>query len=47
MELGVDSLTSLVLAEKFKKELSIEIKSSLFLECLNVGDLKAWMEQNV
>jgi iterative type I PKS product template protein len=46
VELGVDSLTSLVLAEKFKKELSIEVKSSLFLECLNVGDLKAWLEQN-
>lgn len=46
VELGVDSLTSLVLAEKFKQELSIEVKSSLFLECLNVGDLKGWMEQN-
>ncbi|EFQ33703.1 beta-ketoacyl synthase domain-containing protein [Colletotrichum graminicola] len=46
VELGVDSLTSLVLAEKFKKELSIEVKSSLFLECVNVGDLKEWMEQN-
>ena len=46
VELGVDSLTSLVLAEKFKKELSIEVKSSLFLECLNVRDLKEWLEQN-
>lgn len=46
VELGVDSLTSLVLAEKFKQELSIEVKSSLFLECLNVRDLKGWIEQN-
>ena len=46
VELGVDSLTSLVLAETFKKQLSLEVKSSLFLECLNVGDLKVWLEQN-
>ncbi|ORY60945.1 beta-ketoacyl synthase domain-containing protein [Pseudomassariella vexata] len=46
VELGIDSLTSLVLAEKFKQELSIEVKGSLFLECLNVGDLKGWIEQN-
>jgi asperthecin polyketide synthase len=46
VELGVDSLTSLVLAEKFKKELSIEVQSSLFIECVCVGDLKAWLEQN-
>ena len=47
VELGVDSLTSLVLAETFKKQLSIEVKSSLFLECTNVKDLKVWIEQNV
>ena len=46
VELGVDSLTSLVLAETFKKQLSLEVKSSLFLECLNVKDLKVWLEQN-
>lgn len=46
VELGVDSLTSLVLAEKFKQELAIEVRSSLFLECLNVADLKSWLEQN-
>ncbi|GKT49751.1 non-reducing polyketide synthase nscA [Colletotrichum spaethianum] len=46
VELGVDSLTSLVLAEKFKRELSVEVKSSLFLECIKVADLKAWLEQN-
>ncbi|KAL8789569.1 MAG: hypothetical protein Q9195_006746 [Heterodermia aff. obscurata] len=46
VELGVDSLTSLVLAETFKKQLALEIKSSLFVECLNVGDLKVWLEEN-
>ncbi|KAI1079859.1 putative polyketide synthase [Whalleya microplaca] len=45
VELGVDSLMSLVLAEKFRHELSIEIKSSLFLECPTIGELKAWLEQ--
>lgn len=46
VELGVDSLTSLVLAETFKKQLSLEVKSSLFIECLNIGDLKVWLEEN-
>jgi acyl carrier protein len=46
VELGVDSLTSLVLAETFKKQLGIEVKSSLFLECVTVNDLKVWLEQN-
>ena len=32
VELGVDSLTSLVLAETFKKQLSLEVKSSIFVE---------------
>ena len=46
VELGVDSLTSLVLAERFKKQLSLEVKSTIFVECLNVGDLKVWLEEN-
>jgi acyl carrier protein len=46
VELGVDSLTSLVLAETFKKQLEIEVNSSLFLECVTVNDLKVWLEQN-
>ena len=45
IELGVDSLMSLVLSEKFRKELSLEVKSSLFIECPNIGELKGWMEQ--
>ncbi len=46
VELGVDSLMALVLSEKFRNELGLEIKSSLFLECVTVGDMKAWLEQN-
>ncbi len=45
VELGVDSLMSLVLSEKFRNELDLEIKSSLFLECTTIGDLKTWLEQ--
>jgi len=45
VELGVDSLKSLVLSEKFRTELQLEVKSSLFLECPSIRDLKGWLEQ--
>jgi asperthecin polyketide synthase len=45
-DLGIDSLLSLVLAEKFRAEVGIEIKSSLFLECPTIGEMKAWLTQN-
>lgn len=45
VQLGVDSLMSLVLSEKFRAELSLEIKSSLFLECPTIGEFTAWLEQ--
>lgn len=45
VQLGVDSLMSLVLSEKFRAELSLEVKSSLFLECPTIGELTAWLEQ--
>ena len=45
VELGVDSLMSLVLSEKFRAELSLEVKSSVFIECPNIGELKAWLDQ--
>ncbi|KAL4948108.1 ketoacyl-synt-domain-containing protein [Aspergillus filifer] len=44
--LGVDSLMSLVLSEKFRSELGIDIKSSFFLECPTVGEAKEWIDQN-
>ncbi|KAL4925855.1 ketoacyl-synt-domain-containing protein [Aspergillus undulatus] len=44
--LGVDSLMSLVLSEKFRAELGVDVKSSLFLECPTVGEVKGWIDQN-
>ncbi|KAK1751370.1 Non-reducing polyketide synthase aptA [Echria macrotheca] len=41
--LGIDSLMSLVIAEKFREELGISVGGSLFLEYPTVGDLKAWL----
>jgi monodictyphenone polyketide synthase len=41
--IGVDSLLSLVLAEKFRDKLGIEVKSSLFIECANIAALKEWL----
>jgi asperthecin polyketide synthase len=45
VELGIDSLMSLVLSEKFKSELQLDVKSSLFLECPNIGALKEWLNE--
>ncbi|KLU88060.1 hypothetical protein MAPG_07047 [Magnaporthiopsis poae ATCC 64411] len=44
-ELGIDSLMSLVLAEKFRAELGVEVKGSLFLECANIGAVKEWLSE--
>lgn len=41
--LGVDSLMSLVIAEKFREELGVVVAGSLFLEYPTVGDLKSWL----
>ncbi|KAL4995984.1 hypothetical protein BDV10DRAFT_202678 [Aspergillus recurvatus] len=41
--LGVDSLMSLVIAEKFREELGVTVTGSLFLEYPTVGDLKSWL----
>lgn len=46
VELGVDSLMSLVLSEKFRSELGLEVKSSVFLECPSVVELKNWLSQH-
>lgn len=45
VQLGVDSLMSLVLSEKFRAELGVEVKSSLFLECPTIGEMTAWIEE--
>lgn len=41
--LGIDSLMSLVIAEKFRDELGITVGGSLFLEYPTIGDLRAWL----
>ncbi|KAJ0107608.1 hypothetical protein J7T55_007799 [Diaporthe amygdali] len=41
--LGVDSLMSLVIAEKLRDQLGVAVSSSLFLEYPTVGDLRAWL----
>ena len=42
-EQGVDSLMSLVIAEKFREELDVIVSGSLFLEYPTVGDLRSWL----
>ena len=46
VEIGVDSLMSLVLSEKFRNELQVEVKSSVFIECPTVGELTEWVDCN-
>lgn len=41
--LGVDSLMSLVIAEKFRGTLGVTMSGSLFLEYPLVGDLRKWL----
>ncbi|KAK8113417.1 hypothetical protein PG984_013943 [Apiospora sp. TS-2023a] len=42
-ELGVDSLMSLVISEKFREELGVTVSGSLFLEYPTIGDLRNWL----
>ncbi|KAK6068450.1 beta-ketoacyl synthase domain-containing protein [Seiridium cupressi] len=42
-ELGIDSLMSLVISEKFREELGVIVSGSLFLEYPTIGDLRNWM----
>jgi monodictyphenone polyketide synthase len=44
-DLGVDSLMSLVIAEKFQKELNVKVGGSLFLDYPKIGDLRTWLEE--
>ncbi|KAK3327031.1 hypothetical protein B0T19DRAFT_441057 [Cercophora scortea] len=41
--LGVVSLMSLVIAERFREQLGIAVNGSLFLEFPTVGDLRSWL----
>ncbi|KAK2594652.1 hypothetical protein QQS21_007628 [Conoideocrella luteorostrata] len=41
--IGVDSLMSLVIAEKLREQLGVAVSGSLFLEYPTAGDLRAWL----
>lgn len=41
--LGVDSLMSLVIAEKFRDELGVQVSGGLFLEYPTINDLRSWL----
>ncbi|KAK8050737.1 Type I Polyketide synthases (Type I PKS) [Apiospora phragmitis] len=43
--LGIDSLMSLVIAEKFREQLGVVVSGSLFLEYPSIGDLRGWLEE--
>ncbi|KAH8589374.1 putative polyketide synthase [Bisporella sp. PMI_857] len=43
--LGIDSLMSLVIAEKFREQLGIVVTGSLFLEFSTIKDLRTWLEE--
>ncbi|TVY39235.1 Atrochrysone carboxylic acid synthase [Lachnellula occidentalis] len=42
-DLGVDSLMSLVIAEKFREQLGVVVNGSLFLEYPTILDLRVWL----
>lgn len=43
--LGIDSMMSLVIAEKFREQLGVVVSGSLFLEYPTIGDLRSWLEE--
>ncbi|GAM43179.1 hypothetical protein TCE0_047r17773 [Talaromyces pinophilus] len=43
--LGIDSLMSLVIAEKFMGELGVKVGGSLFLDYPTIGDLRKWLDE--
>ena len=46
VNLGIDSLLSLVLSEKFREELDIEVTGAQFLECPTIGEFKGWLQEH-
>lgn len=41
--IGIDSLMSLVLVQRFATELKLELRGSLFFDCPTIGDFKTWL----
>jgi iterative type I PKS product template protein len=46
LDLGIDSLMSLVLAQKFRSEMDIDVRDSLFIEFPTIGHLFQWLEKS-
>ena len=46
MDLGIDSLMSLVLSQKFRSEIGVEVRDSIFVEFSCIGDLCRWLEKS-
>lgn len=45
VNLGIDSLMSLVIAEKLRSELEVKVSGSLFLDYETIGDLRQWLDE--
>lgn len=45
VNLGIDSLMSLVIAEKLRSELDVKVSGSLFLDYETIGDLRQWLDE--
>lgn len=45
-DLGIDSLMSLVISEKFGSELDVKVAGSLFLDFPTIGDLTGWLNES-
>lgn len=43
--MGIDSLMSLVIVEKFRVELDVKVGGSLFLDYPTIGDFRKWLEE--
>ena len=46
VDVGIDSLMSLVIAEKLRAQLGVTVSGSLFLDYPTVGDLKEWLDES-
>ena len=44
-DLGVDSLMSLVIAEKLRTDLGVKVGGSLFLDYPTIGDMRTWLDE--
>ncbi|EME79056.1 uncharacterized protein MYCFIDRAFT_34361 [Pseudocercospora fijiensis CIRAD86] len=45
-DLGIDSLLSLVISEKFRSELGVQVSGSLVLDYPRIGDMRRWLEEH-